>query len=58
MELIKSLDFVQVVDEEDTKEETMANLKEGFREMKLYKEGAMQGTPLKDFLDELYSFKD
>ena len=53
MELIKSLDFVQVADEGDAKEEIIANLKEGFNEMKLYKEGKIKGTPLKDFLDEL-----
>ncbi len=53
MELIKSLDFVQVADGEDTREEIMGNLEEGFKEMKLYKEGKIKGTPLKDFLDEL-----
>ncbi|MCF6352323.1 MAG: hypothetical protein L3J06_04865 [Cyclobacteriaceae bacterium] len=52
MELIKSLDFVQV-DEEDSKEAILDNLKQGFKEMKLYKQGKMKGTPLNDFLNEL-----
>ena len=53
MELIKSFDFVKVDNEEDSKKEIIANLKEGFNEMKLYKEGKMKGTQLKDFLNEL-----
>ena len=53
MELIKSLDFVQVKEDGDAKEEIIANLKEGFREMQLYKEGKLKGTPLQDFLNEL-----
>lgn len=54
MELIRSLDFVQIEENrEDTKEEVLANLKQGFQEMKLHKEGKVKGTPLEDFLDEL-----
>ncbi len=53
IELIKSLDFVQMQDEGDSKEEIIANIEEGLKEMKLYKEGKMKGTPLKDFLNEL-----
>ncbi len=53
MELIKNLDFVQVDSEGDSKDAIVANLKEGFKEMKLYKEGKTKGTPLKDFLNEL-----
>ncbi len=52
MELVKSLDFVQV-DKEDSKEAILDNLKQGFKEMKLYKQGKMKGTPLNDFLHEL-----
>ncbi len=34
MELIRSLDFVQIEEDQgDTKEEIVANLKQGFREM-------------------------
>lgn len=36
MELVKNFDFVQVENEADSREEIIANLKEGFREMKLY----------------------
>jgi hypothetical protein len=53
LELIKSLDFVQIEDEGDSKEEIIANLKEGFREMKAFKEGKTKGTPIEDFLNEL-----
>jgi len=53
MELVKSLDFVHVDSEEDSKEAIVKNLKKGFKEMKLYKEGKLKGTQLKDFLDEL-----
>ena len=54
MELMSSLNFVQTEeDQEDSKEEIIENLKQGFREMKYYKEGKVKGTPLKDFLNEL-----
>ena len=52
MELIKSLGFVQVEEEEDTKEEIIANLKQGFKEMEQHKKGKAKGTPLNDFLNE------
>lgn len=55
LELIKSLDFVQIEDEGDSKEEIIANLKEGFREMKAFKEGKTKGTPIEDFLNELWN---
>jgi hypothetical protein len=53
LELVDNLGFVQLEEKGDSKEEIIANLKEGFKEMKLYKEGKLKGTPLKDFLDEL-----
>lgn len=46
MELVKNFDFVQVDPDGDSKEEIMDNLKQGFKEMKLYKEGKKKGTPL------------
>ena len=53
MELISNLNFVQIEeDQEDSKEEIIENLKQGFQEMK-YKEGKSKGTLLKDFLNEL-----
>lgn len=59
MELIENLDFTakdynQNIDSEgDTKEEIVKNLTEGFKEMKLFKEGHSKGTPLKELLNEL-----
>ena len=53
LEFIKTLDYVKVEEEGDSKEAIIANLKEGFKEMKLYKEGKISGTPLKDFLNEV-----
>ena len=53
MELVKNFDFIQVDPDGDSKEEVMANLKQGFKEMKLYKERKKEGTPLNDFLNEL-----
>jgi hypothetical protein len=53
MELIKSLDFVQVQEEGDTKEDIIANLKNGLMELKLYKQDKLKTTAAKDFLDEL-----
>lgn len=53
MELINSLDFVHVEDEGDTKEEIIANLEQGFKEMKAIHERKMEATPLQKFLNEL-----
>ena len=55
MKLIKSLGFVKVekTDEGDSKEVIINNLKQGFKEMKLMKEGKMKGIPLNEFLNEL-----
>ncbi len=50
MELINSLDFVHVEDEGDTKEEIIANLEQGFKEMKAIREGKMESTSLQKFL--------
>jgi len=54
LELIKSLDFVQIQDyEEDSKEEIEANVREGFEELQKYKKGKLKTTSAKDFIDEL-----
>jgi len=53
IELIQHLDFVQVDESSVSKEAIIANLKEGFNEMNLYKQGKLKGTPLKEFLNEL-----
>lgn len=41
------------VDEEDTQEEIMANLREAFAEMKLIEAGKSKTTSMEDFLKEL-----
>jgi len=53
MELINSLDFVQVEDEGDSKEAIISNIKRGLEEVKLAKKGKLKTTPAKDFLTEL-----
>ena len=53
MELINSLDFVQVEDEGDSKEAIISNIKRGLEEVKLAKKGKLKTTPAKDFLNEL-----
>jgi hypothetical protein len=55
IELVKSFDFVQIAQDDsgDSKEEILANLTQGFEELKLYKQGKLKTTPAKDFLDEL-----
>lgn len=53
MELVKSLDFVQVDDEGDSKEAILSNIKKGLEEVKLARQGKLKTTPAKDFLNEL-----
>jgi hypothetical protein len=54
MELIKSLDFVKVQEnKENSKEEVVENLTQGFKELNRYKKGKLKTTPAKDFLNEL-----
>lgn len=55
MELVKNLDFVQVekTDDGDSKEEIIANLTQGFKELKLYKEGKKKFKNAQDLIDEL-----
>jgi len=53
MELINSLDFVQVEDDGDSKEAIISNIKRGLEEVKLAKKGKLKTTPAKDFLNEL-----
>lgn len=50
LELVENLGFVQL---EDSKEEIVNNLKTGFEEMNLYKQGKLETTPLDEFLNEL-----
>lgn len=55
MELMKSLGFVTIekVEDDDSKEYVIANVQEGFEELKRYKEGNLKTTPAKDFLNEV-----
>lgn len=54
LELVKSLDFVQVQEDSgDSKEEIAANLSKAFKELKEYKEGKVKGIPAKELLDEI-----
>jgi len=54
LELLKNLDFVQIETiEEDSKEEIFKNIKEGFKDLKKYKEGKLETTLAKDFINEL-----
>jgi hypothetical protein len=56
MELIRSIGFVKIEktdDEADLREAIIDNLKDGFKEMKQFRDGKKKGTPLKDFLNEL-----
>lgn len=53
MELVRSLDFVQVDDDGDSKEAILSNIKKGLEEVKLAKQGKLKTTPAKDFLNEL-----
>ncbi len=54
MELIRNFDFVQIQENDDlTKEQILAGIKQGLQEVQMIEEGKMKGTPLKDLLDEL-----
>ena len=54
LELLRSLDFVQIETvEEDSRDEIIKNIKEGIKDLKKYKEGKLETTLAKDFIDEL-----
>ena len=53
MELIRSLDFVQVEEEGDSKEAILSNIKAGLEEVKLAKQGKLKTTLAKEFLNEI-----
>ncbi|MFV0346360.1 MAG: hypothetical protein ACK5IQ_08985 [Bacteroidales bacterium] len=54
MELVKSLDFVQVEEADgDSKKDIVKNLTRGFQDLKLYKQGRLKTTSAKDFLNDL-----
>ena len=53
MELIKSLDFVQIDTDGDSKASIISNITKGLKEVKLSKQGKLKTTPAKDFLNDL-----
>jgi hypothetical protein len=55
VELTKNLHYVKKIetDDEPTKEEIIKNLKKGFEEMRLYKQGRLKTISAKDFLNGL-----
>ena len=53
MEQVKSLYFVQVDDEGDSKEAILSNINKGLEEVKLARLGKLKTTPAKDILNEL-----
>lgn len=55
VELAKNLHYVKKIetDDEPTKDVILTNLKKGFKEMQLIKDGKLKTTSLNDFLNEL-----
>ena len=56
MELLYNFDFVQVEEEEndgDSREEIIANLQQAASDVKLIREGKLEGRPAREFLNEL-----
>lgn len=55
MELIKNFTFIKAepLNEEPTKEQIKANIRNGVKELQLIKKGKLKTTPLKEFLDDL-----
>ena len=61
MKLMKSLDFVKVVEQKPLREEQLTpeqkeiwhNVKQGFEELKMVEEGKLKPRPLQDLINEL-----
>lgn len=55
LQLARNLHYVKKIetDGEPTKEDVVDNLKAGFEEVKLFKQGKLKTTSAKDFLNEL-----
>ena len=52
--LVKNFDFVQIEEiEGDSKKDILENLTQGFKDLKLYKQGKLKTSSAKDFLNEL-----
>lgn len=46
-------DLAALEQDEQSKEDTLNNIKKGLAEVKLFNKGKLKTTPAKDFLDEL-----
>jgi len=56
LELLRNFDFVQVEQEKhegDSREDIIANLEQAARDLKLIKEGKLEGRPARELLKEL-----
>lgn len=57
LELIRNFEFVKIEKKEEKlsewKKTTIANISNGFEEMKLVEDGKMKSRPVKELLDEL-----
>lgn len=53
MSLVQRLGFVKIAEDDDSKEQVEANLREAFTELQMIKKGVKKPTPLSDFLKEL-----
>ena len=54
LDLVKNFDFVQIEEiEADSKKDLLENLTQGFKDLKLYKQGKLKTSSAKDFLNEL-----
>ena len=56
MELLKSLGFVKFKSsetDEDSKEEIIENIRQGWKEVNLIKQGKMKSRPAKDLIREI-----
>ena len=56
IQVLKSLSFVKQINQltdEDSKKDTLENVKSGLEELRLFKKGKLKTTSAKDFLNEL-----
>ena len=54
IDLLKNYDYVQIEENDgDSKEEIVANLTQAFKELKLLKEGKLEGRPVEELLNEI-----
>lgn len=54
MELVKNLNFAKTIEEDEpSKEEILAGMKQAVKEINLINEGKLKARPLKELLDEL-----